>query len=461
MILPSAAPHFFVGAIADRLAPATVAVNLALAALVGLAVGLEREWSGHASGPNARFAGIRTFLLLGIVGGTAGILADLGLGIIGAALVAGGGALTAVAYRAATDPRRVRVSPEPPALTPSAAAPSPASSTEDVIGGTTEAAALAVLGLGVLAGLGMHTLAAGAGAVLVFALAEKGAFHAAVRRIDSLELRAGVQFAVLALVILPLLPEGPFGPWGGIRPRQLWIVVLIFSAINFAGYVARRIIGEDRGYGVTGMLGGVISSTAVTLTFARQSRVEPEHSRALGLGVVAACTVLVPRVATVVAVLNPALLPVLVVFVLPMFVFGLAIVAYVLWRGRGQPAAASAVEVKNPLHLWSAVRMAIAFQVVLTAIAIIRADWGTAGVLTSAAVLGLTDVDALTLAMSRLGTTPALVETAARAILVGIVANTVLKLAIALALGTPRFRRVAAPGLVALGAVGGVTLWLL
>lgn len=438
------------------------AMNLALAALVGLAVGLEREWSGHASGPDARFAGIRTFLLLGIVGGTAGILADLGLGIIGAALVAGGGALTAVAYRAATDPRRVRAPSQPTTLTSANAESAlPESSAEDVVGGTTEAAALAVLGLGVLAGLGMHAIAAGAGAVLVFALAEKSTFHGAVRRIDSLELRAGVQFAVLALVILPLLPEGPFGPFGGIRPRQLWIVVLIFSAINFAGYIARRIIGEDRGYGVTGMLGGVISSTAVTLTFARQSRVEPEHSRALGLGVVAACTVLVPRVATVVAVLNPALLPALVVFVLPMFLLGLAIVAFVLWRGRGQPAAASAVEVKNPLHLWSAVRMAIAFQVVLTAIAIIRADWGTAGVLTSAAVLGLTDVDALTMAMSRLGATPALVETAARAILVGIVANTVLKLAIALALGTPRFRRVAAPGLVALGAMGGLTLWLL
>ena len=428
--------------------------GLAIAALVGLAVGLEREWSGHATGPAARFAGVRTFLLLGSIGGAAGLCAGLGLEIVAAALLGAAGILITAAYWVAS--RRRVVEAIDTIATPGAARPRP----EDPIDATTEVAAVVVLALGVLAGLGAWQLSAGAAAVVVFALAEKGAAHATIERIDARELRAAVQFAVLSLVVLPLLPEGPFGPWGGIRPRQLWIVVLIFSALNFAGHIARRVIGEARGYSVTGLLGGFVSSTAVTLNFARQSRLEPEHSAPLGLGSVAACTVLVLRVCVIVLILNPGVFPALVPLVAPMFLLGAAFVAVIFWRARTARPVPNTPDTHNPLRLWSAVQMAIAFQVVLMALYVVRERWGTRGIYTSAAVLGFTDMDALTLSMTKLGTTAALMAIAARAIVIGILSNTVLKLALALMLGTPSFRKVVAAGLIVLGVVGTATLYI-
>nr|MCU0618141.1 DUF4010 domain-containing protein [Gemmatimonadaceae bacterium] len=250
----------------------TLAGNLAVAALGGLAVGVEREWSGHTRGPDARFAGVRTFSLLGGLGGVAGHLLGLGERAIAVTLLAAAGALVVTAFVVAM--RRPGVTAD----------------------STTEVAALVVLALGVLAGLGERELAGGGAALVVFALAEKSRVQRWLALVDEGELRAALQFAVLALVILPLLPGGAYGPYGAFRPRELWVVVLLFSGLNFLGYIARRVVGVERGYSVTGLLGGLVSSTAVTLHFSRQSRVEPQHAAALGVGVVAACTVLVPRV---------------------------------------------------------------------------------------------------------------------------------------------------------------------
>ena len=258
-----------------------IPLRLALAGLAGLAVGIEREWSGHATGPGARFAGVRTFLLLGLLGGVAGWLISERLAPVASVLLAGGAALAIVAYVTAS-----RASGNPD--------------------GTTEAAALLVLAVGTLCGMGHGRLGSGIAAVAVVALAEKSRIQGLVRRIGEVELRAALQFAVLALVVLPLLPTGPYGPYDAIRPRDLWTVVLIFSGLNFLGYIARRAIGRERGYGVAGLLGGMVSSTAVTFTFSRESRRSPADAGPLGLGIVAACTVLLARVLVVTAVLTPA-----------------------------------------------------------------------------------------------------------------------------------------------------------
>lgn len=415
------------------------AERLAVAALVGAAVGIEREWSGHASGPHARFAGARTFFLLGVTGGVAGLLAKGPLLPLAVAMLAAGAALAVAGYLAAA--RRI--------------------GDDEAVDGTTEAAALVVLALGTLAGLGREALASGAAAVVVLALSEKARLHRAVRALDGGELRAALQFAVLALVVLPLLPDGSYGPLGGIRPRALWIVVLLFSGLNFAGYLARRAVGAERGYGVAGLLGGLVSSTAVTLAYSRQSRREPELARSLGFGVLGACTVLLPRIAVLTGVLNPAVTLALVPYLLPPLLVGAAMVAWSLARPSPAPAdAAPPALPRNPLRLWTAIQMALAFQLVLYAVAFVRQTWGTQGVLATAAALGLTDMDALTLSMSRLGPAAAAALLGARAIAVGVLANTLLKLSLTLVLGSPRFRRVASAGLVLIAVAVGAGLWL-
>jgi uncharacterized membrane protein (DUF4010 family) len=302
------------------------------------------------------------------------------------------------------------------------------------------------------------SLASGIATVIVLVLAEKTRIHAWLEHIDEIELRAGLQFAALALVVLPVLPEGPFGPWGGIKPRALWMIVVIFSGLNFLGYLARRSVGAERGYGVTGLLGGVISSTAVTLDFSRASREDASVGAALAVGVIGACTVLLPRIAIVSAVLNPSVARSLIPYLLPAFIVGAIIVAIALRR----PATTERPpeDSDNPLRLGSAIQMALLFQVALTASSLAAEYWGRSGVISSAVVLGLTDMDALTVSMNQLGASADMVPLAARAIAIGVLTNTAFKASLAAVVGKGRFRVLAVAGLAVLAAATVVGLWL-
>lgn len=411
-----------------------VAQHLGIAAVAGLAVGVEREWSGHAKGPDARFAGVRTFLLLGLLGGMAGWLVTEGVASGAVALLVAGAALTLTAYFIAA--RR----------------------TTESIDGTTEVAALVVLGIGLTAGIGYMAVASGLASLVVLVLSGKTRIHGLLNHVDEAELHAALQFSALALVVLPLLPEGPYGPFGGIRPRGLWTIIVIFSGLNFLGYLSRRVVGAERGYGVTGMIGGVVSSTAVTLDFARASRRESGVAGALALGVIAACTVLLPRVVIVSAVLNPAVSLALIPYLLPAFVAGAVIVAFVLLRPAASAQAVS--ETGNPLRLGSAIQMAVLFQIALTASNFAAKYWGSRGVISSAVALGLTDMDALTVSMNQLGTSADLVALSARAIAVGVLTNTVFKAMLAVVVGQGRFRWFVLAGLGVLGATAVLGLWI-
>lgn len=402
-------------------------VGLLIAALGGAAVGLERQWSGHAEGPRARFAGIRTFTMLGAVGGFTGWLWTIGVTIPAAILFAGAVAIVTAAYVAA--------------------------SRHDV-DGTTEIAALVVLAAGLLAGLGSVRLASGIIAMTTLLLVEKSRLHSLVRRIDDVGLRSGVRFAAMALVVLPLLPEGPFGPLGGVRPRALWALVLFFSGLSFAGYIARRIVGPGHGYLITGLLGGLVSSTNVTFTFARTSRTEPAMERALAFGAVAANAVLYPRVLVAAAILNPEVVLPLICYLIPPAL--IAALAAAVGARRSAASGASEGPPPNPLQLSAALHMAVLFQAVLMVVYVARERWGTSGVFTSAAVLGLSDVDALTVSMARDVAKTVSPAVAATAIAIGVLTNTAMKLGLALFLGSRAFKIIAggvlALMLVALGA---------
>ena len=410
----------------------TVAARLAVAGLAGLAVGIEREWSGHAAGPSARFAGVRTFFLLGLLGGLAGWLIQGGLIAPGVLLLAGGAALIVSAYVMTS--RR-----------------------DESVDGTTEVAALVVLALGAIASLGFLLITSAVASVMVLALAEKTRIHSAIDRLGERELKASLQFAVLAVVILPLLPEGPYGPYDSIRPRAIWVVVLLFSALNFAGYLISRWLGTSRGYGLTGLLGGLVSSTAVTIQFSRKSHDAPTLGRALALGVVGASTVLLPRVGIIATALQPRVGLALIPYLAPALVAGAAVLLALYLRRSRKREGDSAEPPRNPLGLWSAIRMALAFQLVLMLVPFVRDMWGERGVLASAALVGFTDVDALTFSMTRGGEGVAL---AAQAIAVGVLSNTVLKLAVAVGVGRGEYRRLAGLGLAALMLGSGVGLWV-
>lgn len=385
---------------------------LLVAILGGAAVGVERQWSGHASGPEARFAGVRTFSLLGAIGGLAGLFWTWGATGAATVLLAATGALVVVAYAIAS--RRD-------------------------IDATTEVAALVVIAAGTMAGLGHIEVASGTVAVTALLLFEKSRLHNLVTRVASEELLAAFRFAVMAVVILPLLPEGPFGPLGGIRPRALWLLVLFFSGLSFAGYIAQRLIGPNHGYPLAGLLGGMVSSTSVTLSFARLSRDHAPLAVPLAQGVVAANTVLFVRVVVAAAVLSPTLAFELAPLVAAPFAIGaIGVVSGLL---RDQPVEEQPAQVRNPLQLRAALEMAILFQVVLYVVNVVEQYFGQRGLLATAAIIGLTDADALTLSMAAgVGEGRLTAGLAAQAVIVGLLSNTLVKAGLAGAVGEGRFR---------------------
>ncbi|MGE0815246.1 MAG: MgtC/SapB family protein [Vicinamibacterales bacterium] len=411
--------------------PLEMLASLGIATLGGAVVGLEREWSGHAAGPAARFAGIRTFGLVGLAGGLAGCLTAAGAPGLAIALAAGTAALIAAAYVMA--------------------------SRHDV-DGTTEVAALVVLGAGTLAGLGQLAVAGGVAVATGLVLVEKSRLHAFAARIDATELRAGIRFAAMALVVLPMLPAGPFGPAPGIRPRELWGLVLFFSGLGFVGHIARRAVGPKRAQWMAGALGGLISSTNVTVTFARTSRSEPQAGCALAVGALAANLMLFPRVLLASAILHPPLAAALAPWLLAPAAI---LAAAALWEVRHGPRnAVETPTVENPLRVGAALQMAVLFQVVLYAAAQAQEWFGQAGLHGAAAVLGLTDVDALTMTMSRVFAPTAGADVAARGLVVGILSNTLLKSAAAVAIGAGRYRVVCGAALAAAAAAFAVELAL-
>lgn len=399
------------------------ALNLAVAALGGLAVGLERQWSGHASGPHARLGGLRTFTMFGLIAGLSGWLWSSALALPAAVLLFAAAGLIAIGYARA--------------------------SRED-IDATTELAALVVLAAGVTAGLGHIRVAMAVVAITLLFLTEKTRLHGWAARLDDAGVSAGARFAVMAVVVLPLLPTGPYGPYDAWHPRELWMLVLFFSGLSFASYVARRLIGSAQGYAVSGILGGFISSTSVTLTMSRLSQHARSAHGALASAVMGANAMLFLRVLAATAVLaRPVTLVLWPSFVAP-FLVGAALTAYGMRVHSAGPSKSP--EENNPLQLKAAIQMALLFQVVLFIMAAFKNQFSAQGLYGSAAVLGLTDVDALTLSMARAATSGTAVAMAAQAITIGILANTLVKLGLVLGLGRGKFRIWAGLGLLLIAA---------
>jgi len=405
-------------------------INLTVALLGGLAVGIEREWSGHSAGSRARFAGVRTFTLLALVSGLSGWLWISGLQGVAVVFLAGLGLLIVVAYLSA--------------------------SKRDV-DGTTEVAAFVVMATGVLAGTGNRAVASGIIAITVLLLFEKKQLHTMVKHLSRGELRAATRFAVMATVILPLLPAGPYGPWDTIRPRMLWALVLFFSGLSFAGYVARKIFGGERGYAVAGALGGIVSSTNTTYTLAQISQRHESAGRSLASGALGANMVLYPRLIVATAVLAPALAKA----VWPSFVVPALIGLALLLRGWRDTSTSGGIERDdNPLQLGAAIKMALIFQVVVMVMAFARSRLGEQGLYGTAVLSGLVDMDALTVSVAQQTTAGLAVDLAARALTIGVLTNTIVKMGIAAAIGRGTFRILTLIGLTAMAvALAAAIVW--
>jgi len=408
--------------------------NFATALLIGALLGIERERHKREHDEQT-IGGLRTFILFALIGALGGWL-TLALDspwILAAALIASlAPVLAGYVISARTQP--------------------------DALGLTTELAAVAVCLLGAMTMLGYRELAVGLGVAVAAVLAYKQPLHGLVQKLDREDVYAGLRLLIATFIVLPLLPDDPVDPWGALRPQSLWVLVLLISSLSLVGYVATRLLGANRGIPLTGITGGLVSSTAVTLAFSRQSR-EPAYARAapaLASGILLAWAVMFVRVIVEVLVVNRALLgSVLLPFAA---MAGAATVAALYLRSKANPdEQVAGVPLTNPFSLRAAAKFAAFFALVLLVVKVVQTYAPGRGVYFVAALAGTTDVDAITLSMAQYARNGS-VAIATQAITIAALTNTVIKTAMVSVLGAPSLRRPMLTAAALILAAGGLAL---
>jgi uncharacterized membrane protein (DUF4010 family) len=328
---------------------------------------------------------------------------------------------------------------------------------------TTEVSALLAFLLGFLCVYGNVTLAAGLAVASGGVLALKQWLHNLARHIQSEDVEATLKFAIVTIIILPLVPNETYGPapLDVINPYKIWWMVVLISGLNFASYILVKIVGAEHGIGLTGLLGGLVSSTAVSLGFAQRSRTHPEQAPALALGILLAWTVMFFRVVLLVAVIAPVLAGSLALGMGTLGAISLAIV-WVLRRQQRSAERASVSAGSNPFELGQAIRFGLLFGVVTFVARAAQVGLGDAGLYLAGALAGLTDVDAIALSMAQLAQgDPASSAVAARTILIAVLANTLVKGGMAVFMGGKALRVVMLPITGVLLAAGAGIAFLL
>lgn len=403
--------------------------SLGIALGLGLLVGLERQRSGSA------LAGIRTFALVTTLGALLALLAkDFGGWLVGLGLLA------VVALLAIGNHLR-------------------AHGGDFDSGQTTEAALLVMYGVGALAVVGPTWAAVALGGAVMVLLQAKERLHGWIERLGEQDLTAVARFVLISLVILPVLPDRTYGPWNVLNPRRLWWMVVLIVGLNLLGYLASKRLGTRRGSLVAGLVGGLASSTATTVSAARRSRAEPATAVVGAVVVTAASAVAFPRMVLEVSAVAPAMVPAMLAAVAPAFV--LLVLAAVLLLRLGPRSDPPVAETGNPTELKPALVFALLYGGVLLAVEAARATLGPGALVGVAALAGLTDIDAITLSTSELVAGGRLeAPLAVRALVVAAAANLVFKAALAAVLGNRRLAlRIFAAFLPALAALAAGAWW--
>lgn len=401
----------------------TVVRNFLLAMLIGALVGVEREKSKKAV-EDPSFGGLRTFILFAEAGAVSAWLSQhLFTPWIFIATIIAVSAAVITGYVLES-----RIKP-------------------DAVGLTTEVAAITVTLLGGAVMYGYAGIAVTLAILTSAILAFKQPLHGMVEKLGTDDLYAGLKLLIATFIVLPLLPQNPIDPWQAFNPYKVWLLIILISSMSLVGYIAVRWLGSARGTLLTGLSGGLVSSTAVSLTFARQSLLEksPQAVDALAAGILLAWMVMFVRVVIEVAVVNPALLARVLIPFITMAVTTALVVGFLYWYGTriNHPSAEPVTDVplKNPFSLAAASKFGLLFALVLFVVKLTQHYFPAEGLYVVAGIAGLTDVDAITLSMAdyaRNGGDPSL---AVAAIVLASITNTIVKCGLIITLGSIYLRR--------------------
>ncbi|MCR6630733.1 MAG: DUF4010 domain-containing protein [Magnetospirillum sp.] len=412
--------------------------RLGLALAIGLLMGVERGWQAREVEHGGSIAGIRTFALIGLLGGVVGWFGQSAGPI---ALAAGFLALAAVVV--ASHVRR-------------------AISGEQNTGVTTEVAELAAFAFGAMAAMGEGAAAAAGGVVATALLGAKDTLHGWLRKLEKLELRAALKLLLISVVLLPVLPNEGYGPEQVLNPYKLWLLVVLVAGISFIGYFAIKIAGPRIGSLLTGVFGGLASSTALTVSFSRMGREGPGMQPQLAAGIALANATMLLRLWFILFLLNHRIGEQLVLPLGCMAVAG-GICTVVLWRAREEEGKPGAMVLSNPFELGMAIKFAALLALVMVASKLLQMWGGPAGLYLLAAGAGLADVDAVALSMAQMGGKSVALTVAATAVTIAAFVNTGVKAALVAGLcGGLMARRIAVAMavMVLAGAAGLTARWL-
>jgi uncharacterized membrane protein (DUF4010 family) len=400
-------------------------LSLGLAFAVGLLIGVEREQSAMASekAEGTFFGGARTFPLFAILGALASLLArQAGLWVILVTLL---GVLGFVGISYVHDVAR-----------------------DGDRGMTSEVALVLTFLLGVLAmsqgvieplrSKVFFVLATGV--LVTLLLSVKSPLHRFAAKTTQADVLATVKFLVIAVVLLPLLPNATFGPLDVLNPFKIGLMIVLIGGVSFVGYVAMRVLGPGRGLSVTGLVGGLASSTAVTLTFSKRAKTSPELVPACALAIVLASTVMCVRIVVLVAATNRGLVSSVALPMIAMTAGSLAACAWLYREARRVAGSKDGkdrtnIELTNPFELGSAIKLGAIFVVVLFISKAATTYAGARGTYVAGLLAGTTDVDALTISMASLASRGLESDVAVTTILIGVASNTMVKGGVALSLG--------------------------
>lgn len=406
-----------------------LAIRLGAALGLGLLLGLERERKRDAE---LMFGGVRTFALIALLGALGAFMErELDQNWLLVAAFIAVSALVIMSY--ATTAARGE------------------------LGITSEISALLAFMVGALCGWDKVAVASVATVVSLLLLTLKDFLHGLARRVELADVEATLQFAVISVIILPLLPNETFGPppLDVINPYKIWLMVVLIAGLNFLGYVLVKVLGGEHGFVVTGILGGLVSSTAVTLSFSQRSRREPEMASAFVLAIVVAWTIMFVRVVVVVGLVNRFLARDLALALGCMAAAGL-LVSLVLWRRSRGRVTGMVTAGANPFELSEAIKFGLLFGIVTVIAKAAEIYLGAKGLYLAGAIAGLTDVDAISLSMANLATSnPQSVKIAAYTIVIAVLSNTLVKTGMAAFMGAPALRRTIIPVTLMLIAAAG------
>lgn len=406
---------------------------IVVSACLGALIGLIRQWTELADGAvrSDDFGGVRTYTLWSISGCVATVLGqDHGTWVLPVVVAA------VAVHQIFGGPAR------------------------HAPGSTSFAACLITLLVGALVAWEQTQAAALVAAATMVIVGVKKPIHDSMRRFTSEDLRGTLQFVAITGVILPLVPDRAFGPYDLFNPYSTWMMVVLISGLGFSGYIAMRLLGSRAGILMTSLLGGVASSTASTLAFSRRSKEDPALSTHYAFAVVVACTVMLPRVIVAVAVIDRrlawTLAPLLGIMTLPALGYGIWWVV----SGAKRSAEVATPALSNPLSLATAIKFALLYAAIVALVKTATQFQWQAGLLPLSFVSGLTDMDAISLSMARnhRDQTVAL-SIAAQGVLLGAIANTLLKIGLATSLGSSVLRRQVAV-VLGLTAIAGVAAWI-